>query len=388
MRIRPGRQRGLTLVELMISLTLGLVLLAGVGTLFVYTNRNNRQNDQLARMQDQARYALATLSRDIQMAGYWGGMSQAEAIVPDLSLGSPPSTTASSALTPALDCGPDATTSWALRLVNRLTTTSGGVSQTQVWSNRLEFRNQSSGTAVTALWRCIGGYRDGTDIVALRRMAGQQTGSMSTSDTQVTLRPYHFYLQTNGVVGTLIRWGANASAAPSGADPLSAPMSFHRFLPRIYYVRDYTRTSGDRLPALCRKELCPSGYTGSGESASCGSGSAAATGFYTECLAEGIEDLQLVWGLDTNADGVVDRYSSTPSAIDVASNALTAQLSVRVRASEPDPYYSDDKTYRLGDADDYVPATASDPAGTPEAQKARHFYRRVYSTTVFLRNPS
>lgn len=76
-------QRGLTLVELMISLTLGLVLLAGIGTLFVYTNRSNRQNEMLASMQDQARFALSTLSRDLSMAGYWGGMGQVNEIQPD-----------------------------------------------------------------------------------------------------------------------------------------------------------------------------------------------------------------------------------------------------------------------------------------------------------------
>ena len=61
----------------MISLTLGLILVAAVAPLFVYTNRNNRQNALIAGMQDQARFALSQLSRDITMAGYWGGMASA-----------------------------------------------------------------------------------------------------------------------------------------------------------------------------------------------------------------------------------------------------------------------------------------------------------------------
>ena len=62
-------QRGLTLVELMISLTLGLILVTAIATLFVYSNRNNRQSELLNGMQDQARFALSQLSRDITMVG-------------------------------------------------------------------------------------------------------------------------------------------------------------------------------------------------------------------------------------------------------------------------------------------------------------------------------
>ena len=76
--------KGFTLVELMISLTLGLILVTAVATLFIYSNRNNRQSELLNGMQDQARFALSQLSRDITMAGYWGGMSSAGLIRPNL----------------------------------------------------------------------------------------------------------------------------------------------------------------------------------------------------------------------------------------------------------------------------------------------------------------
>lgn len=375
-------QRGLTLVELMISLTLGLVLLAGIGTLFVYTNRSNRQNEMLASMQDQARFALSTLSRDLSMAGYWGGMGQVNEIQPDYDASPPSVTPASSALTAALDCGATATDNWALRLK----VSESGLTR----SNRIEFRNHSDASAITAKWRCVGGYRSGTDAVAIRRAAGQVSISQTSAATQIKGTPYAFYLMTNGVIGALTRWGNTATIASADAGttidagispPLPAPRSFSRFLPRIYYVRDYARTAGDNIPSLCRKELCSSGYSGSGETATC-SGSGSALGFYTECLAEGIEDLQIVWGLDTNKDGAPDTFTSTPDSGQnrVAVNAITAQISLRVRSSTSDGSYTDDKTYQLGDAADYVPASDSDTT-------AKRYYRRVYSTTVYLRNP-
>jgi type IV pilus assembly protein PilW len=384
------RQRGLTLVELMISLVLGLILVAAVATLFVYTNRNNRQNALIAGMQDQARFALSQLSRDITMAGYWGGMASATSITPntnDEPSDNDASTATNNGFPTSSDCGVDATTRWAFELTRKTSVTT-----TNMWPSRIEFRNQDASTTVASQWRCIGDYRSGTDVVALRRVAGQQTGSMASGDTQVKLRAYNYYLQTNAVVGTLMRWGSADTGAPIGTEqPLSPPMSFYRYVPRIYYVRNFARTSGDGVPTLCRKELCSSGYTAGAdnESGSCGAANAtaSASGFYSECLAEGVEDLQIVWGL-ANSGGTTFRYTSTPSAQDLASNAQTAQIFLRVRSASGDASYTDTKTYTAGDGSAFTPSSVTDPAGTAEADKAKHYYRRVYSTTVYLRNPA
>ncbi len=382
---KTSRQGGLTLVELLVGMTLGLVLLVGVASIFLYTSRSNRQNELIAGMQDQARFALSTLSRDLTMAGYWGGMSSAAAIVND-------ATTTSSAFSIAYDCGVNATSGWAMQLTDSSTTVVAGVPQIAVWPRRVEFRNQNDATAVTAQWRCIGGWRSGTDVVALRRVAGQVTGKMMPSDTSAHLRAYQYYLQTNGVVGSLIRWGTNDTGVPASTDvPLSAPMSFYKYLPRIYFVRDFARTAGDGVPALCRKELCPTRFKpgGDGESGTCGESTAPvnASGMVTECLAEGVEDLQIVWGLSHDDNGAVERYTSTPSAEDVARRAQTAQIFLRIRSAQTDGSYTDRKTYTAGDAAAYTPQSVIEPSGTPENRRAKHYYRRVFSTTVYLRNP-
>lgn len=66
------RQRGLTLVELMISLTVGLLITLAIGYLYFGSRQTYRMNDNLARMQENGRYAMEIISRDIRMAGYWG----------------------------------------------------------------------------------------------------------------------------------------------------------------------------------------------------------------------------------------------------------------------------------------------------------------------------
>ncbi len=68
----PGHgQAGLTLLELMISLSLGLLLLTGIGTIYVGSNQTYRVQEQNARIQEAGRYALDVLGRSIRQAGYW-----------------------------------------------------------------------------------------------------------------------------------------------------------------------------------------------------------------------------------------------------------------------------------------------------------------------------
>lgn len=65
-------QAGFGLVELMVAMTLGLVLLGSLGYVFLGTRGAFRVTDNLSRIQENARYALELLGRDIRMAGYVG----------------------------------------------------------------------------------------------------------------------------------------------------------------------------------------------------------------------------------------------------------------------------------------------------------------------------
>jgi type IV pilus assembly protein PilW len=66
------RQRGLTLVELMVSLVLSLVLMLGAMQLFTGSKQTYQLSDALARVQENGRYALDLLARDIRQAGFTG----------------------------------------------------------------------------------------------------------------------------------------------------------------------------------------------------------------------------------------------------------------------------------------------------------------------------
>ena len=66
------RQSGFSLMELMIAITIGFIVVAGVGYLYLGSRQTFKTQDSLSTIQENSRFALDTMSRDIRMAGYMG----------------------------------------------------------------------------------------------------------------------------------------------------------------------------------------------------------------------------------------------------------------------------------------------------------------------------
>ena len=62
--------RGLTLIEILISLTIGLVVVGAVVVSFVGSGQASRYHSALTQMNQDAQIALNMLSREVQLAGY------------------------------------------------------------------------------------------------------------------------------------------------------------------------------------------------------------------------------------------------------------------------------------------------------------------------------
>src|SRR5437899_12878115 len=77
----PGRAAGLTLVELLVAMTIGLVLIAGATQVYVDSHAAYAVNETTARLQENARYAISVLEPDIRMSGYWGLTNVSDGIV-------------------------------------------------------------------------------------------------------------------------------------------------------------------------------------------------------------------------------------------------------------------------------------------------------------------
>ncbi len=70
-------ERGLTLVELMIAMVLGLLLMAAMVQVYVGNRRNHNLQESLTGRQETARYAAQTIQLDAQMAGFRGCLRDA-----------------------------------------------------------------------------------------------------------------------------------------------------------------------------------------------------------------------------------------------------------------------------------------------------------------------
>src|SRR5262249_25624394 len=68
----PAAQRGFSIVELMVALTIGLLLLTLLAVILSNASRSQRETFLAAEQIENGRYAVDMLSDDIHHAGFWG----------------------------------------------------------------------------------------------------------------------------------------------------------------------------------------------------------------------------------------------------------------------------------------------------------------------------
>lgn len=73
-------QKGLSLIELMISMVIGLIIVGAVIQAFLSSNQTYRIQEAQARVQEDGRAAMHFLTRDIRMADFWGCLPERSAI--------------------------------------------------------------------------------------------------------------------------------------------------------------------------------------------------------------------------------------------------------------------------------------------------------------------
>ena len=314
-------QSGFSVVELMVALLLSMTLGVAVVTVFTNNSHSFNQDENISRMQDDARFALRELAFEISMAGHYGELHVPAIVTPDANLAI------------GTDCGPAGEINWMYRTVE------AGSGNTH---SIAAIDNATNAEAVAA-HSCFaaGEVLDGTDIVAIKRVAGAEAG---------VLRAGGVYLRTNGTVGLLYR--APFPGAPSLV--VAPPRADWEYRPSIYYIRRFANAPGDGIPTLCRKVL-----RGGGPSMT------------TECLATGIENMQVEYGIDTSQDGHPNVYSTDPSLAEIQ-NVVSARIFLLARTTDIDTRYTNQKTYSISNAPDYSPADS--------------FHRRVFSTNVSIQN--
>lgn len=333
-RIFTGRrQRGLSLVELMVSMAIGTFLLAGAVSVFGKTRDLYRTNDAAARLQETARYALGTIEADLRMANFWGLHSRADLIDngPALNPAAIPAVDPAYAL-PA-DLNPYAATisscgaMWAVKL-----------------PAYIEGRNNTYGLNCAAFGTAVAG----ADQLTIRRASVQAltAGQLAASTGQIKL-------QTSRIQGQLFA----GNTVPAGYTP---PLSESRaVVVNGYYIdRDSNQRAG--TPSLRRKQL---GFAGG------------APVILDQEIVPGIEDLQVEYGVDSNADQNADFFVPPGTAILAGQEIVAVRLWLLVRAEQQETGFVDGRTYTYADR---VGAAAITPNDA--------FRRVLVGKTMTLRN--
>lgn len=313
---RYKRQAGFTLIELVLSLGLGLFLVAGTVTVFIQNNRSAFQDEEISRVLENGRYVMRLLSRELAMAGFWGKFLDVETTTNHASIGI------------GQDCG-NGVDPWAMDLA------------------AIQFLDNSTAATVAATFACIPSANvvTGTDLLAVKRVADSSTADVGIVNNTI-------YMRSNGDAATMFL-GGGAATPPI----LTGIETNWTYLPQIYYIRDYAETASDGIPTLCRVHLdnsSPANMT-------------------TEVLVDGVENLQIEFGIDEDDDFIANYYTAEPTAAEIF-DAVSARIYVLVVSVNEIPDYTNDKTYTLG-------STTVNAANDG-------FYRRVFNTTVVLRNPS
>ena len=78
------KQSGISLIEILIAMLLGLVLTGGILQMFSSSRQTNRVHEATARMQENGRMGLEVIARDVRMADFWGCASDITNVVNNL----------------------------------------------------------------------------------------------------------------------------------------------------------------------------------------------------------------------------------------------------------------------------------------------------------------
>lgn len=382
-----NRQRGISLVELMVAMLISSFLLIGLVQIFA-TNRVTYQADEgLARLQENGRFAVDFLVRDIRMAGNMGCLGK---IPPDKQENvwnylAPGPTSAAFDLSTGINgfeaIGTAPGAAYTLPILyaptNVFSTTpalnaalipSGAIGGTDVLAVRF-----MDGNSVPLVPNGSGRYHDSAQVfVGTPNGLAQDDIVMVTNCRQAAV----FQITNNPASGNIAHanggspgnicpnWGTGGCKGRDNAFQAGSQVSVVRS--RFFYIARQTSTAVG--PALFRQEI-------------------GATSVPNE-LVEGIENMQILYGIDSNpqndtgADGHgADNYLPANSVTDwsrVVSVRIGLLLSTNNTAGQADTT-QDTATYTVAG----VTLNVSGVTASPTDNRRR---RRVFTTTIGLRN--
>lgn len=345
-----NRQSGMTLIEIMIALLIGVFLIGGVIQIFLSTKKSYRTQESLSRIQENGRFAMELLDHDIRLAGYLG-CSAATASNPVVIANSP-------LVAPLAHVG-------GIAGVVAAPTITGGNDNTSFASPNPATSSSPLATNVTQTTDAItvqfgescGGYTtaDMVDVNPTNKIPATNTCGINTGTPLIIsdCATAHIFRAAAVTDNSQNKDATGAATVALGKTyvPGSEIMLFRSY---TYFIRPGT----GGLPSLWRLD----------------NNKAVAASTNPVELIEGVENMQILYGVDTDADGVANNYLAGTTANIPATDwdkvvsmrtFLLLQSSDDNVADKPVPYYF-----------------VTDVAQTPTDRRLR----KVFSSTVALRN--
>lgn len=327
------RQRGLSLVEVMVAVTLSLILTIGVLQIFQSTKTTYRVQEGLSRLQETGRFAISFLAKDIRMAGYSGCGNMQNVSVNVMANNPPPFT--------------------------------GGADSVVGFENGVGW-TQPAGTPTRV---------PGTDVIRIQRASESDlrlTGNTDPTNGNIQIGSNPFGFQAEDVLiitdcqsadvfrATTVSGGStitishansnNGGTAPKLSKDYNDDATVMAFISNTYYIG--TNPAGN--PALYLISL----------------DSTQASGIRTAALLDDVADMQIVYGVDNNGDRMIDAYQNATAVADWAT-VMSARLAVLTQSPENVQPDAVSVTYNL--------------AGTARTINDARL-RQVFSETIAVRN--
>lgn len=341
---RYKQNKGMSLIELLIAMLIGMMLMLGAVTLFSNNKRVYREQNSMGRLQENARFAMEILIKDIRMAGYAG-------------------------------CADN------ISNVNNNLNNSGND------DNLYSFQNAIEGSESAANWQPsnsndqVANIASGTDALTIRYLKPSgitmvspymtvssatvhvNTGNGLAKDdivavTDCSNADIFGITNTNPDTSGSVVHNTGTGTPGNAIKPLSKTYGddaqFLKLVSRRYYIADL---DGDGVSGLYRQE------------------NAETTG--TE-LIEGVERMEILYGVDNGTDTIADSYVNAAGVAGAGGwdNVVSVQIALLFQTIQQD-YNSElnTNTYTL------LNSPAYDPVDD-------HRRRRVVTNTVQIRNRS
>lgn len=329
--------RGFSLIELMVALAIAGLLLLGMSAYFVSSSRNFSETERVSRQIENGRYAASLMGEEVRHAGFYGEIGN----VTTLPL---------AAVIPMPGTLPDPCATDVATVRAAMPLAIQGVDNVDSTSKP----------------NCVPDYVTGTDVIVIRRASTDAIAAGSAVANG-------FYTQTSFCKTDNPMFNLAQSGFTMTAKDCATARPIREYHVYIYYVATCSigtnadgscKVSDPAVPTLKRAELVAGGQ------------------FKVTPLVEGIENMQIEYGLDTTGDGNADSFTAAPATVAQWAQVVAVRFNLLARNTDTSVGYNDTKTYRLGLKAD---GTANDftPSGA-----ATQYRRHVYTELVRVQNIS